>query len=190
MAQLTSSGIAFGNGELLTKDPCKILVANFGLGLPTLPNSSAGSPYYIWSSESGTPIGARGALYGVVYYSDGKGTWTYSQQSKITVTNFTDTNMRINLVSGVRDSSDDTIQYRVYRGGSQTNATTHSGGTLIYDTGGVAPAGNSGALYSNTMTQDIAANTSVDFWLYAGVLNGSAFDYLRPYLVSTFNAWI
>jgi len=195
MAQLTQGGIVFGNGQPLTKDPMRVIVENLGTGLNGgagyYPNTTSTGQRYVWSNQSGIPNNGRGALYGTYYTAvtcDKYGcTWTYGGQNVLTVTNITDSTMRINLICGVFSTTDDTYKYLVYSGGSQANSTTHSGGTLIIDSGNIA--GNN-QLRTTTVTRDIPANSSVSFWLYAGVLNGSNLDQLQPHMRASFNSWI
>ena len=186
MSQLTSSGIIFGNGQLLTKDPLRVMTQLNGLGINSYANSTSRK---IWDNSYSSPIGIRGVMYGVAYTTDGKGTWVSQGAVNVTVTNFTDVTLRVNVVAGVYDFTDDSYRYVLYRDGSQTNSSTHSGGTMIIDSGTVNTSGAGGTLYTTSVTQDISANSSTTLWLYAGVMSGSSGDYLCPYIATSFNSF-
>lgn len=190
MSLVTQSGIVFGNGDILNKDPMRMLTQLTGLGFPAPINGSmTGGTYFIWNSSIGG-ANARGVLYGVYWNLVSNGKTSYYSQigaSAITVSNYTDSNMRITLVGGVYSGTDDYYRFTVYRDGSQVNSYTHSGGTLVMDSGSLIGVNQ---LRTSTITQDIASNTSSTFYLYAGVLGGSNYDSLSPVLKASFNSWI
>lgn len=76
-------------------------------------------------------------------------------------------NVQIQLNIG--RSTDDSTNSIVYRGGSIANNYTHSGGTLLYTTGG-----NSATL--SVYTETIPANTTYTYYHYCGVTGGSGGD--------------
>ena len=183
MSQLTQGGVTFGNGQSLSKDPLRIVTEVLGLSNRSIPTN-----VYVWNVNLNGRNG-RGIYYNDYHnYDSYYGTFTYGGQNKIVVTNYTDSNMRVNVTGGVYDETDDIWRYLVYRDGGAVSPTQHSGGTLIIDSGNQAPGGV--GPFTTTVTQDIAANSSATFWLYASVLNGSNYDALRPYLAATFNSWI
>ena len=189
MANLTQAGVTFGNGQVLTKDPVRLMTEQLGLSNKNLNPSGSN---YVWNVNLSGRNG-RGVYYNDYHIPQGDSYgniigWTYGGQNKITVTNYSDSNMRINVIGGIYDNTDDAWRYYVVRDGSAVSPTQHSGGTVIIDSGSQAqgPVGP----YTTTTTQDISANSSATFWLYASVLYGSNYDALRPYLASTFNSWI
>lgn len=184
MANLTQAGIVFGNGQALTKDPVRLMTEILGLSNKSLENTSA---YASWFSNI-SGLNGRGTYYNTRYSDDGYGNYTYIGQNKLTVTNYSDTNMRVNVTGGIFDYTDDTWRHYVMRDGSAVSSSQHSGGTMIIDSENQAPGGV--GPYTTTVTQDIAANSSATFWLYTSVLNGSNYDKLSPYLACSFNSWI
>lgn len=187
MATLNNSGIVFSNGEVLYRDPMKVITQyTNAAGFGTIGAQNAAYSNASWIN--GTPNQTRGVLYNTRYsYDTYSGAVVYLGVTQITINNLTDSaTMRINIVGGVASSSDDTYRYYVVRGGSIVNSSTHSGGTVLID----STTSGSGVFRSTSITQDIGPNSSATFTHYSGVLNGSSFDYLTPYLSISFNAWV
>ena len=183
MSQLTQAGIVFGNGQVLTKDPVRLMTEILGLSNKSLENTSAYASFFYYGANSG-----RGTYYNTRYSDDGYGNLTYIGQNKLTVTNYSDTTMRVNVTGGIFDYTDDTWRYYVMRDGSAISSSQHSGGTMIIDSGNQAPGGV--GPYTTLVYQDIAANSSTTFWLYNSILAGSNYDKLSPYLTVSFNSWV
>lgn len=66
-------------------------------------------------------------------------------------------------------ATDDATNSRVYRGGSIANIYTHSGGTLIYESGGTT------ASYL-TYIDTVPSNTTYTYYHYCGITGGSGGD--------------
>jgi hypothetical protein len=83
---------------------------------------------------------------------------------------------QISVVAGfsVRPT-DDNCYHLLYRGGSPANNFTHSGGTLLQ-------AQNNGLIFTDT----IPANTTYQYWHYAGLTGGSGGDHLATYFRCSF----
>lgn len=184
MANLTQAGVTFGNGETLQRDPIRLMYTFLGLANKSLPNSMS---YSTWNNGLGGRNG-RGTYYNDYHSVDEYGTFTYRGQSKVDVTNYGSNTLRVNVVGGIFDGTDDVWRYYVVRDGAAVSASQHSGGTTIIDSGNQAPGGT--GPFTTTVQQDIAAGATATFWLYASVLNGSNPDYLSPYLATSFNAWV
>jgi hypothetical protein len=71
--------------------------------------------------------------------------------------------------------TDDTTRHLLYRGGSPSNNFTHSGGTLLQQE-------VSGLIFIDT----IPANTTFQYWHYAGTTGGSGGDHVATYLRASF----
>lgn len=189
MSQLTQGGITFSNGEKLTRDPIRLMTALLGLSNGSLPNNSDYATWYVNIPGRN----ARGTLYNDYHTIQrdsygGEQAYVYGGQNKVVINNHADATLRVNVVGGVFDNTDDTWQYLVYRDGAAVSPSAHSGGSVIINSGNQAPSGV--GPYTTTVTQDIAAYGSATFWLYCGVLNGSNWDKLGPYMAVTFNSWV
>lgn len=189
MANLTQAGIVFGNGQVLTKDPMRSMTEYLGIS-----NRSLNANNYVWSAYLAGRNG-RGTFYNdshsAVVGNDGYGSYIAGYNNagynRIEVTNYTDSNMRVNIVGGIISETDDYWQYLVYRDGSPSSISNHVGGAQVINSGQqLAYSG----VHTTTIQQDIAANSTTAFWLYATVFNGSGSDALRSVLSSTFNSWI
>jgi hypothetical protein len=75
----------------------------------------------------------------------------------------------VELEVNVGRSTDDITRNFVYRGGSIANTFTHSGGTLVLDTGNTT-----GTRW--VVIENIPANTTYTWYNYSGVVNGGGSD--------------
>lgn len=185
MSGLTQSGIVFGNGQSLSKDPLRTMTEYLGLSNKTITGGWVHSAYINGRNARGTYYNDRHTTTADSY---GNITgYTNAGYNRIEVTNFTDSAMRINLIGGIFSSTDDYWQYIVYRDGSPIDSSNHVGGAQVINSG--QQIGNGGNR-TTTIQQDISANSTTAFWLYATIFNGSGGDQVGPYLASTFNSWV
>ena len=197
-ATLNGSGIVFGDGSIQYTDATRILTREV-----MLPRSSIGTPsgdrgVCSWH-HAASPINVRGRMYTSMYnvYVAGSGksaywTWALVGNCQITVQNLSQSTLRVNVISGLYDGTDDASQWMLYKDGTVSNSYTHSGGTLLYNSGSAGRTGSYGSpsLNTATVTDDIPGNTSRVYTLYSGVMSGSSGDDVRPYLSATFNAFV
>jgi hypothetical protein len=159
----------------------------------------------IWNTEL-TGLNVRNRLYTSIYATQteyippsGKNPgyyYTYGsfiKNAQLSVSNLsTSKTLRINVVSGIYDGTDDTSRWVVYVGGSVSNSYTHSGGEVHYDSGWASRSGTFATPVLNTVTTslDILPNSTILLTLYGGAGTGSGTDRVLPYLNVSFNSWV
>jgi hypothetical protein len=176
---IASQGITFGDGTKTTTDLGRPFTERFG-GFSTVYDE------YTYNWKQDTPNNNRNVRYITRYYQV-CGSNIQADNTQITVYNYSGSTLRINVIHGLHDQTDDTSSWILYRGGTIVNSSTHSGGTTVYDSGA---ASRGTGLSTVTTTQDIAPNTTATFYLYAGVFGGSSFDAVAGYIRTSFNSWV
>jgi hypothetical protein len=109
----------------------------------------------------GNPVAGTGLFYPGNSVSNSYDTITYTNPYPYAI--------QVEIEVSVGRSTDDITRNLVYRGGSIANISTHSGGTLILDTGNTT-----GTLF--TATDTIPANTAYTYYNYCGIVNGTGGD--------------
>lgn len=139
-------------------------------------SQSARGQYYVKRADYGT-IQLTDA-YGNVYYTNGLGVNGTTYDDVVTFTNNTSYSLTVNIRSWAGRWTDDADYHIVYRGGSISNAYTHSGGTQLRSSSGDV-----------TVTDTIPANTTYTYYHYCGSPGGSGGDTLNPYFTVSFKTW-
>ncbi len=197
--ELGASAITFADGSKTVTDFGEALTFN-SLPLDVRGGYPVGGNYYNtlycgWHFAAGSP---RGQMVNNMYnaYLDGYNNVALvaSGTSILTVKNQAGgRSLAINIISSIYDGTDDTSGWRVYKGGTPVNSYTHSGGTLLHDSGFAARSGDYNTLVLATPvtnTDVIPPNTTVSYYYYGGVSGGSNVDFTAPYFKITFNSWI
>ena len=110
----------------------------------------------------GNPYAGTGLYYPGNAVANSYDTVSFTNKSAYAV----DVELQVN----VGRATDDGTRNVVFRNGSIANISTHSGGTVILDTGG-----QWGATYF-TVVDSVPANTTYTWYNYCGIVNGSSTD--------------
>ena len=102
----------------------------------------------------------------------------------LTYTNTSPTrSVQLQIQLNIGRSTDDATNSRVYRGGSIANSYTHSGGTLIYESGSTT------ATYL-TYTDTVPANTTYTYYHYCGIVGGGGADGCTAWMNLSFAGFV
>jgi hypothetical protein len=110
--------------------------------------------------------------YGQPYAGDGlyyPGNSVANSYDTVSWTNSNSYPINVEIEVNVGRATDDATQNLVYRGGSIASISSHSGGTLILNTGATT-----GTLFR--VVDTIPANTTYTYYNYSGVVSGSSAD--------------
>jgi hypothetical protein len=202
MATLNQQGIVYGDGSTTTTDPLRIVTVisnRFPLSIGDYDGTrtTVGHEFSRNSAVTGgAPRGSRTCYrqrldvtvdeYNSVY------SFTYLGLLQIPVVNYSTTSsLVVNIEHGVWDMTDDSTGWSLYRGGSVASATSHSGGTLVHDSGWASRPGSEWDAQRTVITteQTISPGAEEIFTLYSGIQSGSGADALRGFMTITFNRW-